>query len=159
MIAVRVSAVVPRSNARLPVAISYNIEPNENWSDRKSVGRPAACSGDMYPTVPITIPGRVGSPAAVWRLDTSSDSGVTSLANPKSRIFANPCLETITLAGFKSRCTIPAACAAASPSATCVASSSSLRVGTGPDATRSFSVTPSISSIAMYTVESDVPMS
>jgi hypothetical protein len=47
MIATSVSAPVLRWNARSPVAISYKIEPSANWSEWKSTGRPAACSGDM----------------------------------------------------------------------------------------------------------------
>ena len=113
----------------------------------------------MYPTVPMTMPGRVGSPTAVFSAETSWSSGVTSFARPKSRILAKPCLETMTFCGFRSRCTIPAACAAARPSAIWVEISRSFLTGTGPDATRSFSVPPSTSSIAMYTVESCVPMS
>ena len=47
MIAVSVSGADPRWNARRPVAISYRIEPKENWSERKSTAFPTACSGDM----------------------------------------------------------------------------------------------------------------
>ena len=47
MIAACVSGAVCRAKARRPESISYTISPNENWSERKSTGRPAACSGDM----------------------------------------------------------------------------------------------------------------
>ncbi len=47
MIAVIVSGPVARAKAFRPVTISYSIEPNENWSDRKSSGLPSVCSGDM----------------------------------------------------------------------------------------------------------------
>ena len=85
MIATRVSAPVFRWKARLPVAISYRIAPSENWSDRKSTGWPLACSGDMYPTVPMTVPGAV-APIAVGRPDASCETVSVSLARPKSRI-------------------------------------------------------------------------
>ena len=47
MIAVSVSALESRSKGFRPAAISYRIVPSENWSERKSTARPAACSGDM----------------------------------------------------------------------------------------------------------------
>jgi hypothetical protein len=47
MIATSVSAPVFLWKARLPAAISYRIDPTENWSERKSTGWPLACSGDM----------------------------------------------------------------------------------------------------------------
>ena len=47
MMAVSVSAAESRSKAFRPAASSYRIVPSENWSERKSTGRPAACSGDM----------------------------------------------------------------------------------------------------------------
>ena len=40
-------------------------------------------------------------------------------ARPKSRILTTPSFDTITFSGFRSRCTIPAACAFARPSAIC----------------------------------------
>ena len=46
-IAERVSTSVFPWKARFPVAISYRIEPNENWSERKPTASPLACSGDM----------------------------------------------------------------------------------------------------------------
>ena len=46
-IAASVSMAVFFWNACFPVAISYSIEPNENWSERKSRAWPLACSGDM----------------------------------------------------------------------------------------------------------------
>jgi hypothetical protein len=47
MMAASVCGADPRWKARRPVAISYRIAPNENWSDRKSTDLPTACSGDM----------------------------------------------------------------------------------------------------------------
>ena len=47
------------SNAICPVAASNSRQPNEKMSDRWSISctRPLACSGDMYPIVPSTMPG------------------------------------------------------------------------------------------------------
>jgi len=35
-----------------PHSISYRSTPSEKMSERASIGRPSACSGDIYPTVP-----------------------------------------------------------------------------------------------------------
>ena len=43
-------------NGRLPRAISYNTTPSENTSVSAPVGRPSACSGDMYASVPSAVP-------------------------------------------------------------------------------------------------------
>ena len=101
MIAVKVSAVVAREKARFPVAISYTTDPNENWSERKSTVLPLACSGDMYPTVPRTIPGFVGWPTVSAVVTESPETA--SFARPKSRIFTRPSRVTMMFSGFKSR--------------------------------------------------------
>ena len=55
---------------RWPVAILYRTTPSENTSDRASMDRPSACSGDMYAAVPriSSLPGggkiRGSSPAS-----------------------------------------------------------------------------------------------
>src|SRR6185437_3315638 len=57
-----------------------------------------------------------------WRVGASAppeDSGMISLARPKSRIFTRPSLVMNRFSGFRSRCTMPFSCAAASPRATC----------------------------------------
>ena len=59
MIAAMVCGVESRRNGCVPVAISYSINPNENWSERKSTSPPRACSGLMYCGVPATVPGSV----------------------------------------------------------------------------------------------------
>jgi hypothetical protein len=82
--------------------------------------RPRACSGLMYAAVPIVFPGSV-SPGAlmvrVWSSALVAVAAVTDFASPKSRILTRPSGVTRMLAGFRSRCTMPAACAAAMPSA------------------------------------------
>ena len=55
-------------NARLPEIISQRIAPKLNRSERASSGYPRTCSGDMYPTVPNTVPGVVGVGAAMVSL-------------------------------------------------------------------------------------------
>ena len=98
----------------------------------------------------MTTPGSV--PAEIVGAAVSlpgSASGCVSLARPKSRILANPSSETMTFSGFKSRCTIPAACAFARPSATCAPTERIRRTGRGPLSISSRSVLPETSSIAM----------
>ena len=103
----------------------------------------------MYPTVPMITPGVV--PDIVGSREPSSlpDPVVDSFARPKSRILTSPSFVTITFSGFKSRCTIPASCARARPSAIWVAIGSSFLIGTGPLETSFLSVSPSTFSIAM----------
>src|SRR6202521_6037588 len=107
-----------------------------DWSERKSTGLPLACSGDMCPTVPITVPGCV-SWMTVGNPEACSVGATKSLARPKSRSLAKPSFETMTSSGFRSRCTIPAECALASPSAICTPMPSILFVARGPEAIRS----------------------
>jgi hypothetical protein len=79
----------------------------------------------MYATVPTVVPGSV---RLIVRVASAALAAFdASFASPKSRIFTRPSRVTRMLPGFKSRCTIPAACAAARPSAICSARSSSLR--------------------------------
>ena len=87
------------SKTFLPVTISCMITPSANRSLRASASAPSSCSGAMYCSVPATIPGALNSRLA----------GVlfcTSLASPKSRSFALLGV-SITLEGFRSRCTMP----------------------------------------------------
>lgn len=67
---------------------------------------------------------------------------------PRSKIFSSPLAETITLVGFRSRCTTPSACRAASPRASCLAHSRAVSGGMGtPLSRRVRSVWPSTSSV------------
>src|SRR5262249_51346431 len=75
-------------------------------------------------------------------------SPASALARPKSRTLTFPAGVTLTLAGFKSRWTIPFSCAASSASAICRAISSASAGSSGPAASRSASVSPSTSSRA-----------
>jgi hypothetical protein len=50
------TAAVSPVNGNVPVTISYKTTPNEKRSERASMSRPRACSGDMYATVPRVVP-------------------------------------------------------------------------------------------------------
>ena len=65
------------------------------------------------------------------RVTASSETGSTTLARPKSRTLTRPSDVRKTFSGFRSRWTIPAACAEASPSAIAAAISAALRHGNG----------------------------
>ena len=110
--AVSVSDTVFPANARRPVTISYRTAPKLKMSLRASTFPPVACSGDMYPAVPVTTPGRVSTPeplAVVSVSPVSSVSSATSFATPKSSTFTTPSRVTMTFAGFRSRWTMPRA--------------------------------------------------
>ena len=71
-------------NGRTPHSILYVMTPKLKMSLRWSTGAPAACSGDMYATVPRTTPGSV-----TVALDAAEAAEVsTTLARPKSASFA-----------------------------------------------------------------------
>src|SRR5947208_16759911 len=78
-----------------------------------STGEPRTCSGDMYPTVPMTVP----APVAVRTGDAPCGSSGRMRANPKSRIFSRPSNVRKRFSGFRSRLMIPFAWAAPKPSA------------------------------------------
>ena len=61
-----------------------------------------------------------------------SESTATSLARPKSRTFTRPSRVTMTLAGFKSRWTMPRSCAADRASASGTAISKNRERGKPP---------------------------
>ena len=74
----------------------------------------------MYSMVPTTLPSMVwpAAPAAAAVADWPAAAGarlVIERAMPKSMIRASSSAVTMMLAGFRSRCTTPAACAAARP--------------------------------------------
>ena len=106
--ACRVSSAPSRSNASDPVSISCSTTPRLKRSERASTSRPSICSGDMYSMVPTMSPGCVS--VLSERSDALTD------ASPKSSSFTPPAV-TMTFCGFKSRWTIPSACAQASASA------------------------------------------
>ena len=90
-------------------------------SVRASTGCARTCSGDMYPTVPSTMPAPVPAVTVACWPSGALSSGRVSFARPKSRIFTRPSVVTNRFSGFRSRCTMPLSCAAARPCATCIA--------------------------------------
>ena len=78
------------------------------------------------------IVGRAAAPG-------TPSSSLTARARPKSRIFTAPSAATFTLAGFKSRWTMPASCAASMASTSCRAMATVVSTGRAPPATRSAS--------------------
>ena len=111
----------------------------------------------MYATVPSVDPACVRC-SAVSSAEPSATSPST-FARPKSRSFASPRSVTNTFAGLRSRCTIPAAWAASSASATCEPSSSTRSTANGRPDTSCLSVWPCIRSIAMKGLPSCSPRS
>ena len=83
------SREVPR-NGLWPVTISYSTEPKLKMSDRASSGRPSACSGDMYATVPSTVPSSVLGGAVMVAASCEASAGSSSFARPKSRSLRRP---------------------------------------------------------------------
>jgi len=117
-----VCEMVSASKRRSPVSNSHSITPKDQISARRSTGLPAACSGDMYPAVPMITPASVTPMVRVGefaRLSGPASGACATAANPKSRTLTTPCGVTFTLAGFRSRCVIPLSCAASSASAIC----------------------------------------
>jgi hypothetical protein len=113
-------------------------------SDRTSTAEACTCSGDMYATVPITVPGLV-APGDALR-PSSAPAGIR-FARPKSRIFTRPSAVTKTFSGLRSRWTIPFRWAAARPWAIWTAKERACpRVGSRRPST-SRSVSPSSSSV------------
>ncbi len=148
MIAAIRLALLPLSNARVPVVISYSTQPSAHRSLRASASLPSSCSGDMYWNVPTIVPSAVSGCVTVGDCDNASIAGASSnaRARPKSISFAPPFV-SMTLAGFRSRCTTPARCARSSASAICRPSDSTSATGSGPFSSRLASVSPSTSSI------------
>ncbi len=96
----------------------------------------------------MTTPACVAAAVIVGDEVTSGEdpSALSALARPKSRTLTAPAGVRFTLAGFRSRWTTPFSCAASSASAIWRATSSDSSTGSGPDAIRSASVSPSTSS-------------
>ena len=107
-------------NGCCPVTISYSIAPNEKMSERASTGPPEPAPATCTPPSPGSPPPRSGprsgSPPGSDRNESLCRVS-TSFANPKSRIFTCPSFDRNTFSGLRSRCTIPARCARARPSA------------------------------------------
>src|ERR1700730_2120864 len=81
--------VSPRKGS-MPVHISYRTAPKENRSVRPSRSFPRTCSGLMYATVPMAVPGlvRFASTVKVGAEVAPPSSLIVSLARPKSSTLA-----------------------------------------------------------------------
>ena len=121
----KAAPIVSPGKARIPLTSSYRMQPNAKMSLRASAGLPFNCSGAMYPGVPAM------AIVCVAAVAPSTDFSA-SLAKPKSSTFTEPFSVTRMLPGLRSRCTIPAACAAASASAIWMPYSISSFTGYGP---------------------------
>jgi len=125
------------------------MQPKEKTSDLASTVLPATCSGDMYPVVPTTTPSPVRSVCGATVVSSPEAVRSVSFARPKSSTFTKPSFDTMMLPGFRSRWTMPAACALASPSAAWARYPTSVFTSVRPRWMASASVMPSTCSIAM----------
>ncbi len=123
--------------AFLPVAISYSRAPKAKRSLRASASLPSSCSGAMYWNVPRTVPRSVSGWLACISVarretpDETSRPAAWNFARPKSSSFT-PDFVSMTLPGFRSRCTIPCRCALSSASAISIPKRRSCSAGSGP---------------------------
>ncbi len=124
----------------------------------------------MYAGVPKNAPLLVsGSESALGVEGPGSNLGGTvgalpsrssvARASPKSSTLTRPSLAMSTLSGLKSRCTRPAACAAASPLPACRNASTISRGARSFSLSQRVRVRPSMNSIAMNTSSPRVPTS
>jgi hypothetical protein len=117
--------------------------------------RPIHCSGAMYAGVPT------GRPS--WVVSKSVPASWRNFDTPKSRSFTvvvPPYSARKTFSGFRSRCTMPLACADASAERMLpITPQTSLVVIAVALARRSASVSPRSSSITMYGSERCTPVS
>ena len=103
---------------------------------------------------------RSPSRSSFWRAAfASSAASVTWRARPKSMTRTGPSLVTMTFSGLKSRCTSPAACAAARPLPAARYTSRICRRVRAPACTHAPTVMPSTNSIARKTLSPNVPTS
>jgi hypothetical protein len=138
--------------AGAPDSISCRTIPNAYMSLAAVAGSSRACSGLMCDSVPVMPPdcetkgaavhpmGETVSPSEARRVVSGSVSpgsngrssaargagsaAAATCARPKSSTLTSPPVVTSTLPGFRSRCTIPAACVATRTSVICCASRS-----------------------------------
>ena len=114
---------------------------------------PAPCTGTSRGSCPSCVsPCCVGSDV---RADCGA-GGAIALARPKSRSFT-PDFVSITLPGFRSRCTIPCRCALSSASAICDPNRTVWSSDSAPLLRRSVSVSPSRYSMTRYSVSPSRP--
>ena len=87
----RVSRSLSIRNRRWPVVSSQRTTPSAKMSVRRSIASPCTCSGDMYASLPLSVPARV------------LDMRDVNFAIPKSTTFVVPSYVTKRLCGVTSR--------------------------------------------------------
>jgi hypothetical protein len=97
--------------------------------------------------VPIATPATVRGGPVMVGASAAADGSSSVRASPKSSTLTRPAGVILMFAGFRSRWTMRASCAAVSASAICRAIRIAPVAGSGPWAMRSASVFPSTSSI------------
>ncbi len=126
----------PPPNGPCPAAANTSTQPSENTSLAAPTRASLACSGDMNDGVPTIIP------VAVIAVFSSAREMPKSISRGPSRASS-------TLAGFRSRCTSPAACTACSASTRPAVSFHTASAGSGPaSATASASDGPGTNAVA-----------
>ncbi len=126
-------------NGELPSTAAYSSTPSDHRSDSGPGVRPSARSGARNSGEPITSP-------VIVRAELPS-----TMAIPKSVSTTRPSLASSTLAGFTSRCSTPASCAARSADSTSAPMCAARCGGNGPSASRSSaSEMPRTSSITIH---------
>jgi len=153
------TCAVPPTNGRSPARHSYRMTPSAHTSAAgpTNLASPFACSGAMYAGVPITAFVCVRSDAPRFASPKSVTLGVKAngLREPAgSSCVLSPAgshrpFARSTLAGFRSRWTMPRSCAAATPRAIRATSAAAARGSSRPRASRSASDPPDRYSIAM----------
>ena len=119
---------------------------------------PAPCTGTSRGSCPPPSAARCRPASAVKSAADGCVAGAMAFARPKSRSFT-PDFVSITLPGFRSRCTIPCRCARSRASAISTPHFSVCSGGSGPFVRREASVSPSSSSITRYSVSPSRPTS
>lgn len=129
-----------RRNGDSPVSAAHSIAPSDHRSDSGPVRSPAMRSGAVYSGEPTKEPVSVSVVAPLTCAIPKSVSTTRSL--PAS---------TSTFAGFRSRCSTPAACATRSAPSSAIPIRAASRASTVPvRESRSASEPPSINSMTMY---------
>ena len=134
--AVAVARAVPSRNGGSPSTMKYSSAPSAHRSVAGVMSPPVACSGAMYDGEPTMRP-----------VFVTRDSS-RMVATPKSVSLALSSWSTRTLAGFTSRWTTPARCAASSAVSTCRPRRAARSWGSGPSSATSWArLGPSTSSM------------
>ena len=111
-----VSVIVPRRNGCAPVSISYSDDPEREEIGAHGRGLAENLLGrDVARSAQEDA--RLGHEAVSCATVPSVGRRRLLLARPKSRIFTRPSRVMKMFSGFRSRCTMPRSCAAASPRA------------------------------------------